>query len=87
MTIKIGEKLPDATFMAMSSGAPAPMKTEDVFAGKKVAVFALPGAFTPTCSARHLPGFLAALGLEDSGDHDRLRTTTVALAGPCVEST
>ena len=58
MTIKIGEKLPDATFMAMSSGAPAPMKTEDVFAGKKVAVFALPGAFTPTCSARHLPGFL-----------------------------
>ena len=38
-------------------------------------------------SARHLPGFLAALGLEDSGDHDRLQTTTVALAGPCVEST
>ena len=58
MTIKVGEKLPSATLLEMKNGTPTPIKTDDFFAGKKVAVFALPGAFTPTCSAKHLPGFV-----------------------------
>lgn len=58
MTIKVGDRIPSATLTQMKGGAPQPMKTDDLFAGKKVAVFALPGAFTPTCSAKHLPGFV-----------------------------
>jgi peroxiredoxin len=58
MTIKIGDKVPSAVLTQMKGGAPQPVKTDDLFAGKKVAVFALPGAFTPTCSAKHLPGFI-----------------------------
>ena len=58
MTIKVGDALPEATFMTMGSDGPEPVTTSDVFAGKKVALFAVPGAFTPTCSAKHLPGFL-----------------------------
>lgn len=57
MTIKVGDKLPAATFAAGTAEGPRPMTTDDVFAGKKVALFAVPGAFTPTCSAKHLPGF------------------------------
>src|ERR1700693_896384 len=58
MTIKVGDKVPTATLMQMKDGGPQPVKTDDFFAGKKVVVFALPGAFTPTCSAKHLPGFV-----------------------------
>ena len=58
MSIKVGDKVPSAVLMQMKGGSPQPVKTEDLFAGKKVAVFALPGAFTPTCSAKHLPGFV-----------------------------
>ncbi|MCP2678169.1 peroxiredoxin [Maricaulaceae bacterium NA33B04] len=58
MTIKTGDRLPDANFMTMTADGPAPLVTADVFAGKRVALFAVPGAFTPTCSARHLPGFV-----------------------------
>ncbi len=58
MTIQPGDKLPDATFMKMGPDGPTPVTTEDVFSGQRVAVFAVPGAFTPTCSAKHLPGFL-----------------------------
>lgn len=57
MTIKVGDKLPAATLTAGTSEGPRPMTTDDIFAGKKVALFAVPGAFTPTCSARHLPGY------------------------------
>lgn len=57
MTIKVGDRLPDATFMTPTEDGPAPKTTADVFAGKRVALLALPGAFTPTCSAKHLPGF------------------------------
>jgi peroxiredoxin len=55
--IKVGEKLPDATFQVPASDGMKPMTTSDIFAGKTVALFAVPGAFTPTCSARHLPSF------------------------------
>ncbi len=58
MTIEVGEKIPSAVLMQMKGGTPQPVKTDDLFAGKKVIVFALPGAFTPTCSAKHLPGFI-----------------------------
>ena len=58
MTIKVGDKIPSATLMQMKGGAPQPVKTDDLFSGKVVALFALPGAFTPTCSAKHLPGYL-----------------------------
>ena len=57
MTIKAGDKLPDATFMTTSPEGPKPVTTDDVFKGKTVALLAVPGAFTPTCSAKHLPGF------------------------------
>ncbi|MEC7290360.1 MAG: peroxiredoxin [Pseudomonadota bacterium] len=71
MTISVGDKLPDATFMEMTANGPEPRSTEDVFAGKTVALFAVPGAYTPTCSAKHLPGFverqgdLAARGVDE----------------------
>src|SRR6202012_5832609 len=58
MTVHVGDKIPSATLMEMQEGGPKPVKTDDFFAGKKVVVFALPGAFTPTCSAKHVPGFV-----------------------------
>jgi peroxiredoxin len=58
MTIKVGDKVPSATLMEMKDGKPTPVTTDDLFNGKKVVFFALPGAFTPTCSAKHVPGFV-----------------------------
>ncbi|MEZ5998946.1 MAG: peroxiredoxin [Hyphomonas sp.] len=58
MSIKVGDKLPDATFMEMTANGPEPRSTADVFDGKTIALFAVPGAYTPTCSARHLPGYV-----------------------------
>jgi peroxiredoxin len=57
MTIKVGDKLPAVTLTQATADGPKPVTTDDIFKGKKVALFALPGAFTPTCSAKHLPGF------------------------------
>ena len=62
MTIKIGDKVPSVTLMQMKDGSPKPVKTDELFAGKTVVLFALPGAFTPTCSAKHLPGFVQHAG-------------------------
>jgi len=59
MTIKVGERLPESTFMTMGAdGAPKPMKTAEIFGGKKVALFAVPGAYTGVCSRQHLPGYV-----------------------------
>ena len=58
MTIKAGDKIPTATFTQMKDGKPTPITSDELFAGKTVALFALPGAFTPTCSAKHVPGFV-----------------------------
>ncbi len=59
MTIKVGDRIPSATLHRMTADGPAEVSTEELFGGKRVALFALPGAFTPTCSAKHLPGFVA----------------------------
>ena len=58
MPIKVGDKLPNATFRVMTSEGPKPKTTDEVFKGKKVALFAVPGAFTPTCNNLHLPSFI-----------------------------
>ncbi len=58
MAIQKGEKIPNITLAAMAQGKPEAVETARLLAGKKVVLFSLPGAFTPTCSARHLPGFI-----------------------------
>ncbi|MGE0025114.1 MAG: peroxiredoxin [Hyphomicrobium sp.] len=60
MSIKIGDRLPDAKFTIMSEGGPKTVSSDDLFKGKRVVLFAVPGAFTPTCTEQHLPGFLGA---------------------------
>jgi glutaredoxin/glutathione-dependent peroxiredoxin len=62
MSIKVGDRIPSATLMHMTEKGPAPITTDELFGKKKTVVFALPGAFTPTCSARHLPGFVEHAG-------------------------
>ncbi len=58
MTIKVGDKIPSAKLRIMTADGPKELTTDQIFKGKKVVLFALPGAFTPTCSAKHLPGFV-----------------------------
>lgn len=58
MTISVGDTLPPVTFMTMTADGPQPIESAAYFAGRKIALFSLPGAFTPTCSAKHLPGFI-----------------------------
>ena len=57
MTVQIGDRIPSANLTRATDDGPRPVTTDEIFAGKTVAIFAVPGAFTPTCSARHLPGF------------------------------
>ena len=71
MTISVGDRLPEASFMTMTADGPNKLSTADVFAGKTVALFAVPGAFTPTCSASHLPGYVQhADALREKGVDD-----------------
>ncbi len=58
MTIQNGDKLPDVTFMVIGQEGPEPVTAESFFSDRRIVLFAVPGAFTPTCSAKHLPGFL-----------------------------
>jgi peroxiredoxin len=62
MTIQIGERLPDVPLAIATADGPQPTTSREFFAGKKVALFAVPGAFTPTCSARHLPSYVEKAG-------------------------
>tara|TARA_A100001037_G_scaffold239170_1_gene218711 strand:- start:11366 stop:11848 length:483 start_codon:yes stop_codon:yes gene_type:complete len=59
MAVNVGDSIPDVNLATMGGSGPEQVSTEDLFKGKKVVAFALPGAFTPTCSAKHLPGFVA----------------------------
>jgi glutaredoxin/glutathione-dependent peroxiredoxin len=71
MSIAVGDKIPDVKMVKATADGPQPLQTADFFAGRRVALFSVPGAFTPTCSARHLPGFvekadeLAAKGIDE----------------------
>jgi peroxiredoxin len=77
MPINVGDRLPDATFMTMSGEGPKPMTTADVFGGKKVALFAVPGAYTPTCHGQHMPGFVARFDELKSKGFDAIACTSV----------
>ncbi|MFN3591147.1 MAG: redoxin family protein, partial [Thermaurantiacus sp.] len=68
MAVSVGDRIPDATLVKIAAEGPQPVSTADFFAGRTVALFAVPGAFTPTCSAKHLPGFVEhAQALKDKG--------------------
>jgi len=58
MTLKAGDRIPAATLTLMTAEGPKPVEARDYFAGRKVALFSVPGAYTPTCSKQHLPGFV-----------------------------
>ena len=58
MAVKEGDKVPSGTFKVMTADGPKDVTTDELFKGKTVALFSVPGAFTPTCSAKHLPGFV-----------------------------
>jgi peroxiredoxin len=62
MSIQVGERLPEATLIKATADGPQPLASGDYFKGRRIALFSVPGAFTPTCSARHLPGFVDKAG-------------------------
>ena len=77
MPIKVGDKLPNTTFRVMTAEGPKPKTTDEVFKGKKVALFAVPGAFTPTCSNLHMPSFLNNLAAFKAKGIDTVAVTAV----------
>lgn len=77
MPIKVGDTLPSATFRVMTGEGPKPKTTDDVFKGKKVALFAVPGAFTPTCSNLHMPSFLNNIAAFKAKGVDTIAVTSV----------
>ncbi len=77
MTIKIGDKIPAATLTKVTEGGPEGVSTTDYFAGRKVALFSVPGAYTPTCSAKHLPGFVEQAAALKAKGIDEIACTAV----------
>jgi peroxiredoxin len=77
MTIQVGEKLPDVPLTIATAEGPQATTSTDYFAGKKVALFAVPGAYTPTCSARHLPSFVEKAGELKAKGIDEIACTSV----------
>ena len=73
MTIKVGDKIPSMKLKHMTANGPAEISTDEIFGGKKVALFSVPGAFTPTCSAKHLPGYV-----EKAADLKKKGVNTIA---------
>jgi peroxiredoxin len=77
MAIKVGDTLPNTTFRVMTADGPKPKTTDEVFKGKKVVLFAVPGAFTPTCTKNHLPGFVANAAAIKAKGIDAIAVTAV----------
>jgi len=77
MTIQVGDAIPDVTLVKATSDGPEKVQSKDYFAGKKVALFSVPGAFTPTCSAKHLPGFVEKAGDLKAKGVDEIACTAV----------
>ena len=77
MAIKVGDRVPSGSFTVMTSDGPKPMTTDELFKGKKVVLFAVPGAFTPTCSNNHLPGFVKNLAAIKAKGIDTVAVTGV----------
>jgi peroxiredoxin len=77
MSIKVGDRLPNATFRVMTAEGPKPKTTDEVFKGKKVVLFAVPGAFTPTCHKNHLPGFVTNAAAIKGKGVDTIAVTSV----------
>jgi len=77
MAINVGDKLPESSFLVMTADGPAPRTTAEVFAGKKVALFAVPGAYTPTCQQQHVPGFVARVDELKAKGIDTIACTAV----------
>jgi peroxiredoxin len=77
MTIKVGDRLPETTFMTMGADGPKPTTTAEVFANKKVALFAVPGAYTGVCHKQHMPGFVARVDELKKKGFDTIACTSV----------
>ena len=77
MTISVGDRLPEANLIKVGADGPEPVTSTTFFAGRRVALFAVPGAFTPTCSARHLPGFVEKDGDLKAKGIDEVACTSV----------
>lgn len=77
MTISVGDKIPDVTFVTPTEDGPEQVQAKEFFAGRKVALFSVPGAFTPTCSARHLPGYVEKANELKSKGVDEIACTAV----------
>ena len=77
MTIKVGDRLPDVQLSLATPEGPVPVKSNDFFAGKRVALFAVPGAYTPTCSAKHLPSYVEKAADLKSKGIDEIVATSV----------
>lgn len=77
MTIKVGDKIPSAKLMQATADGPQEVTTEEFFGGKTVVLFGVPGAFTPTCSAKHLPGYVEKAGELKAKGIDEIACTAV----------
>ena len=77
MTIAVGDKLPDVKLVKATEQGPEAVQSADFFAGKRVALFSVPGAFTPTCSAKHLPGFVDKAADLKAAGIDEIAATAV----------
>src|SRR3546814_1569181 len=77
MTISKGDRLPSTTFVKMTENGPEQVQSDDFFKGRKVALFSVPGAFTPTCSAKHLPGYIEKAGDLKAKGVDEIACTAV----------
>ncbi|MBM3927648.1 MAG: peroxiredoxin [Sphingomonadales bacterium] len=77
MTIKVGDRIPSVTFAKATENGPESVSSDEYFAGRKVALFSVPGAFTPTCSAKHLPGFIEKADALKANGVDEIACTAV----------